>query len=122
MDLELDGKVFVLTGATRGLGRATAELLVAEGARVVITGRDHTRLDEAVAALGRVDTFDRHLIRDVFRRRFSATRMAQDYVRLYEGMLGRRHMPHGGSATLRQPAVYAAEDVRRAAMAGAARG
>jgi 3-oxoacyl-[acyl-carrier protein] reductase len=48
----LDGKVFILTGATRGLGRATAELLVAEGARVVVTGRDQTRLDEAVAALG----------------------------------------------------------------------
>jgi 3-oxoacyl-[acyl-carrier protein] reductase len=52
MDSQLEGKVFVLTGATRGLGRATAELLVGEGARVVITGRDHTRLDEAVAALG----------------------------------------------------------------------
>ena len=52
MDTPLEGKVFILTGATRGLGRATAELLVAEGARVVITGRDQTRLDEAVAALG----------------------------------------------------------------------
>jgi 3-oxoacyl-[acyl-carrier protein] reductase len=52
MDLELDGKVFVITGATRGLGRATAELMVAEGARVVVTGRDQARLDEAVSALG----------------------------------------------------------------------
>jgi 3-oxoacyl-[acyl-carrier protein] reductase len=52
MDLQLDGKVFVLTGASRGLGRATAELLVAEGARVVVTGRDQGRLDEATAALG----------------------------------------------------------------------
>lgn len=52
MDSELAGKVYVLTGATRGLGRATAELLVAEGARVVVTGRDQGRLDEAVAALG----------------------------------------------------------------------
>ena len=52
MDTHLEGKVFILTGATRGLGRATAELLVAEGARVVITGRDQDRLDEAVAALG----------------------------------------------------------------------
>lgn len=48
----LDGKVYVLTGATRGLGRATADLLVASGARVVVTGRDRERLDEAVAALG----------------------------------------------------------------------
>jgi 3-oxoacyl-[acyl-carrier protein] reductase len=48
----LDGKVFVLTGASRGLGRATAELLVGQGARVVVTGRDQARLDEAVAELG----------------------------------------------------------------------
>jgi len=52
MDSKLDGKVFVLTGASRGLGRATADLLVAEGARVVVTGRDQDRLDEAVSALG----------------------------------------------------------------------
>lgn len=52
MDTQLDGKVFVLTGATRGLGRATADLLVAEGARVVVTGRDRARLDESVATLG----------------------------------------------------------------------
>ena len=48
----LDGKVYVLTGATRGLGRATAERLVAEGARVVVSGRDRRRVDEAVAVLG----------------------------------------------------------------------
>jgi 3-oxoacyl-[acyl-carrier protein] reductase len=52
MSWGLDDKVFVLTGATRGLGRATAELRVASGARVVVTGRDQARLDEAVAALG----------------------------------------------------------------------
>jgi 3-oxoacyl-[acyl-carrier protein] reductase len=52
VDTHLEGKVFILTGATRGLGRATAEQLVAEGARIVVTGRDQTRLDEAVAALG----------------------------------------------------------------------
>jgi 3-oxoacyl-[acyl-carrier protein] reductase len=52
MDSKLDGKVFVLTGASRGLGRATAELLVTDGARVVVTGRDRDRLDAAVAALG----------------------------------------------------------------------
>jgi 3-oxoacyl-[acyl-carrier protein] reductase len=51
-DWGLVDKVYVLTGATRGLGRATADLLVARGARVVITGRERGRLDEAVAALG----------------------------------------------------------------------
>ncbi|MGO4257112.1 SDR family oxidoreductase [Marmoricola sp. RAF53] len=52
MDTGLSGKVFLVTGGTRGLGRATAEALVAEGARVVLTGRDEARVAEAAAALG----------------------------------------------------------------------
>src|SRR6476620_4468676 len=46
MDLQLTDKVYLLTGAARGLGRATADVLVAEGARVVISGRT----DESMAA------------------------------------------------------------------------
>jgi 3-oxoacyl-[acyl-carrier protein] reductase len=52
MDLGLADRVFVLTGASRGLGFATAECLVADGARVVISSRDTARVDQAVAALG----------------------------------------------------------------------
>jgi 3-oxoacyl-[acyl-carrier protein] reductase len=52
MDLGLAGKVFVVTGGARGLGRATAALLVAEGARVVLSGRSQASLDGAVADLG----------------------------------------------------------------------
>jgi 3-oxoacyl-[acyl-carrier protein] reductase len=52
VDAGLNGKAFVVTGGTRGLGRATAELLVAEGAHVLVTGRDQQRVDETVAALG----------------------------------------------------------------------
>lgn len=52
MDLGLAGKVFVVTGGARGLGRATADLLVAEGARVVLSGRSRASLDRAVADLG----------------------------------------------------------------------
>ncbi|WP_131737291.1 SDR family NAD(P)-dependent oxidoreductase [Actinomadura roseirufa] len=40
MDLELDGKVYVVTGASAGIGEATARLLAAEGARVVGVARD----------------------------------------------------------------------------------
>lgn len=40
MDLGLDQQVFVVTGGGRGLGRATADLLVAEGARVVVFAFD----------------------------------------------------------------------------------
>lgn len=52
MDLGLQDRVFVLAGAGRGLGRATADVLVAEGARVVISGRHQDALDRAAAELG----------------------------------------------------------------------
>jgi 3-oxoacyl-[acyl-carrier protein] reductase len=51
MDLQLTDRVFIITGGARGLGRASAEALVAEGARVVLSGRSQGSLDEAVAAL-----------------------------------------------------------------------
>lgn len=52
MDLELRDRVFIVTGAARGLGRATADQLVAEGARVVISGRTEESLTAAAAELG----------------------------------------------------------------------
>jgi 3-oxoacyl-[acyl-carrier protein] reductase len=52
MDLGLRDRVYVVTGGARGLGRATAEVLVAEGARVVVSGRTEASLEDAVAALG----------------------------------------------------------------------
>ncbi|OJV60163.1 MAG: hypothetical protein BGO38_01095 [Cellulomonas sp. 73-145] len=48
----LEGRTAVVTGATAGIGFAFARRFVAEGARVVITGRRPGRLDAAVAALG----------------------------------------------------------------------
>lgn len=51
MDLQLADRVYVVTGGTRGLGRATAEVLVGEGARVVVSGRGQESVEEAVAAL-----------------------------------------------------------------------
>ena len=52
MDLGLSDRVYIVTGGARGLGRATADCLVAEGARVVLSGRTAESLDAAVAALG----------------------------------------------------------------------
>jgi 3-oxoacyl-[acyl-carrier protein] reductase len=52
MDLGLADRVFVLTGASRGLGLATARCLVADGARVVISSRNQSTVDTAVAELG----------------------------------------------------------------------
>lgn len=50
---KLQGKVAVITGATSGMALATAQLFVAEGAYVFITGRRQAELDEAVQAIGR---------------------------------------------------------------------
>jgi len=46
------GRTAIVTGASRGIGLAVAERLVAGGGRVVITGRNQDALDEAVAHLG----------------------------------------------------------------------
>jgi len=52
MDLGLRERVYVVTGGTKGLGRATADALVADGARVVVSSRSQTSVDAALAALG----------------------------------------------------------------------
>lgn len=51
MDLGLEGRVYVLTGASAGLGFATARHLVSDGAHVVISGRDGQRVAAAATAL-----------------------------------------------------------------------
>jgi NAD(P)-dependent dehydrogenase (short-subunit alcohol dehydrogenase family) len=48
----LKGRTAIVTGASRGIGLAIARRLVADGARVVITGRTQETLDQAVQELG----------------------------------------------------------------------
>lgn len=48
----MSGKTALITGASRGIGLAVAQRLVAEGASVLITARRQEQLDEAVATLG----------------------------------------------------------------------
>jgi 3-oxoacyl-[acyl-carrier protein] reductase len=50
--LGLGDRVFLVTGGSRGLGFATAEALIAEGARVVVSSRSRDLVDAAVAQLG----------------------------------------------------------------------
>ena len=52
MDLGLNGRVYIITGGSGGLGRAAAEALVADGARVVISGRTDKTVEAAVRDLG----------------------------------------------------------------------
>ncbi|MCG5435265.1 SDR family oxidoreductase [Micromonospora foliorum] len=52
MDLGLTDRVYVLTGASRGLGYATAQSLVADGARVVLSARDPDAVAAAAQRLG----------------------------------------------------------------------
>ena len=51
MNLDLDGRPFVVAGSSRGIGLGVAEALLAEGARVVLTGRERGPLEAAAARL-----------------------------------------------------------------------
>src|SRR5439155_6054810 len=52
MDLGLRDRICLVTGSTSGIGLETAKLLAAEGARVVVTGRDADRVERARAEAG----------------------------------------------------------------------
>ena len=76
MDLGLAGAVAAVTGGSKGMGRATAECLAAEGARVAVLARGREALEDTVAALRRagspdavglsVDTTDEASIQEAF--------------------------------------------------------
>jgi NAD(P)-dependent dehydrogenase (short-subunit alcohol dehydrogenase family) len=62
---ELEGKVAVVTGGAGSIGRATAAMLVGEGARVVIADVDADEGERVAAGLGEAATFQRADVSDV---------------------------------------------------------
>jgi 3-oxoacyl-[acyl-carrier protein] reductase len=56
MELGLEGRVALVMGASRGIGRGIAGALVREGARVALASRSEERIDEAAAELGEAAT------------------------------------------------------------------
>ncbi len=54
MDLDITGKVAIITGGSDGIGKATAETLAKEGAKVCIAARTKSKLDEAAESIKRL--------------------------------------------------------------------
>ncbi|TPW11991.1 MAG: putative oxidoreductase, partial [Acidimicrobiaceae bacterium] len=52
MQISLDGKVALVTGASKGIGKATAATLAASGAKVMLVSR---KLDQLTAAAAEID-------------------------------------------------------------------
>ncbi|HWM81846.1 MAG TPA: short-chain dehydrogenase/reductase [Pseudolabrys sp.] len=77
MDLDLRGRTVLITGATKGIGLATAESFAAEGAKLIVTGRDAGRCAQAAAGLEKtgasVETFAGDLALVADRERLLAT-------------------------------------------------
>jgi NAD(P)-dependent dehydrogenase (short-subunit alcohol dehydrogenase family) len=70
---KLDNKVALITGGTTGIGLATAQLFIKEGAKVIVTGRNPETLEQARRSLGSgadviaTDTSDLKAIEQLFR-------------------------------------------------------
>lgn len=85
MELGLTGKTALVTGSSRGIGRGIALALAAEGADVMLVGRDRAALDDTVAAIGKCGS--RAGIAMIDLREADAAAKLIDQVRREFGML-----------------------------------
>jgi 3-oxoacyl-[acyl-carrier protein] reductase len=67
MDLGLRGKVALITGSSRGIGRGIAEALAVEGCRMMLTGRDEAMLAESAVLCGKIGVETRTIALDLRR-------------------------------------------------------
>jgi glycosyltransferase involved in cell wall biosynthesis len=74
-----------------------------------ITGMMVNNLDEAIAALPHVMALDRTKVRQRFEQRFSATRMAMDYVKVYRSLISIPHVYDDKAEVIAPPRIEGAE-------------
>lgn len=86
MDLGLNGKVAFITGASRGIGRASARVLASEGCRVVITARDAEQLQKTTQKLADDTGSEVVGIRGDMARTEDVNRAVEETVRRFGGI------------------------------------
>jgi len=82
VDLQVRDKAFVVVGGTAGMGLAGAKVLAAEGAAVVVIGRDETRAKNAVASLSEAGAKAAHGLTFDVSRSGEAVKAVEDAVEL----------------------------------------